>query len=257
MAADAVHAARRRPWFRYRLRTVFVVVAVLCVVLGRYVRERRDQRAAIAAVQRLGGAFLLADQYAGAKLRGLVGRQVPQFDVVRASALPYGDTAPKAQPTSAGQPATPAATTALPPGPAWARRLFGEYFFANVAAIRLPYYPAEDIDARNLSRLSTLKELVLSGTRIDDEDLRHLGRLDGLESLYIADANITDDGLAHVGRMRSLVDLVISGNVISDRGLTHLRGLTKLERLTMVDTRATSAGIDDLRRALPNCKVVW
>ena len=38
--------------------------------------------------------------------------------------------------------------------------------------------------------------------------------------------------------------------------LEHLKGLTSLEELSLYNTQVTDAGVQDLQKALPNCKIV-
>ena len=42
---------------------------------------------------------------------------------------------------------------------------------------------------------------------------------------------------------------------ITDAGLVHLKGLTKLEVLSLYGTKITDAGIQELKKALPDCKI--
>ena len=42
---------------------------------------------------------------------------------------------------------------------------------------------------------------------------------------------------------------------VTDAGLIHLKGLTKLKWLHLDDTQVTGAGVADLEKALPNCKI--
>ena len=42
---------------------------------------------------------------------------------------------------------------------------------------------------------------------------------------------------------------------ITDAGLVHLKGLTNLRLLSLKKTQITSAGIAELQKALPNCKI--
>jgi hypothetical protein len=43
----------------------------------------------------------------------------------------------------------------------------------------------------------------------------------------------------------------------TDAGLANLKGLTKLQSLNLWGTQVTDAGVKKLRRALPNCKILW
>ena len=38
-------------------------------------------------------------------------------------------------------------------------------------------------------------------------------------------------------------------------GLVHLKGLNVLQILNLCETQATDAGVADLQKALPNCKI--
>lgn len=42
---------------------------------------------------------------------------------------------------------------------------------------------------------------------------------------------------------------------LTDAGLVHLVGLTNLQRLSLNDTQVTDAGVAELQKALPNCKI--
>ena len=38
-------------------------------------------------------------------------------------------------------------------------------------------------------------------------------------------------------------------------GLMHLKGLAKLQTLNLAQSKVTNAGVADLQKALPNCKI--
>ena len=44
---------------------------------------------------------------------------------------------------------------------------------------------------------------------------------------------------------------------LSDAGIKHLAGLTNLEALDLRRTKASAAGVAELKRTLPNCQIVW
>jgi Leucine-rich repeat (LRR) protein len=58
----------------------------------------------------------------------------------------------------------------------------------------------------------------------------------------------------HLKGLTSLQTLNLSGS-ITDSGLVHLKGLTNLQQLYLEDTQITDAGVADLQKALPNCKI--
>jgi hypothetical protein len=51
--------------------------------------------------------------------------------------------------------------------------------------------------------------------------------------------------------------LVLRGTTIGDAGLRQLHGLSALSDLDIEGTQVTQAGIDDLRAALPQCRISW
>jgi hypothetical protein len=44
---------------------------------------------------------------------------------------------------------------------------------------------------------------------------------------------------------------------VTDAGLANLKGLDRLELLEVAGTKVTAGGVDELEKALPNCKIVF
>ena len=65
---------------------------------------------------------------------------------------------------------------------------------------------------------------------------------------------LSDAELVHLKGLTSLKSLVL-GSDITDAGLVHLKGLTKLQKLFLSSTKVTDAGVAELQKALPNCKI--
>ena len=55
--------------------------------------------------------------------------------------------------------------------------------------------------------------------------------------------------------MTNLSSLYLWGTQVTDAGLVHLKGLTNLICLELAEARGTDAGVAELQRALPNCKI--
>jgi hypothetical protein len=51
------------------------------------------------------------------------------------------------------------------------------------------------------------------------------------------------------------VRLSLARSGVSDEGLKHLHGLTNLLELDLRTTKVTAAGVADLQKALPQCKI--
>ena len=67
--------------------------------------------------------------------------------------------------------------------------------------------------------------------------------------------DVTDGGLAHLKGLTKLKVLQIIDTQITDAGLSHLKGMTKLQELWL-PSRITDAGVAELKKALPNCKII-
>ena len=52
-----------------------------------------------------------------------------------------------------------------------------------------------------------------------------------------------------------VVELSLHDTKITDAGLVHLKGLTGLQSLGLSGPKITDAGVADLQKALPNCKI--
>ena len=55
----------------------------------------------------------------------------------------------------------------------------------------------------------------------------------------------------------NVISLSLIGTKITDAGLLRLKRLTKLQRLVLDFTKVTDAGVADLQKALPDCKISY
>lgn len=135
-------------------------------------------------------------------------------------------------------------------------QLFADAEFADADARNLAQVP--ELDYLNLDRSSVtdagmefvgrvthLRALTLSGTRISDDGLHRLTGLSDLEFLSLNE-RITDDGLWHVGQMRELRTLWIGWTEITDEGISHVCSLPHLEELWLQNTRITDAALEKI-----------
>jgi hypothetical protein len=61
--------------------------------------------------------------------------------------------------------------------------------------------------------------------------------------------------LRHLSNLRCLQRLILAGCPITDKGLSHLKRCTKLKSLDVSQTKITSAGMTELRKALPDLRI--
>ena len=275
-----VEPIKPRRWFRFSLRMLLVVITVLCVWLGFTVNAARRQKAALTAIQCVGGQF--AFDYQHLTPRGRIDEAA--FD--------------------------PKATA---PGPAWLREWIGDDYFrtplavyfenalltesdlaqlANLPKLRLvdirntkivpegsvnraatgpaksvnvdPFAanpidagqqqplqaanarPIRDNDLAVLAELKDLRQFSIIDADISGAGLQYLVNLTHLESLCLANSNVQDEGMEFIGKLASLEELARCGARISDGAMRPLQNLMKLKYLNLVDVNITDAALEYL-----------
>jgi hypothetical protein len=133
-----------------------------------------------------------------------------------------------------------------PPGPAWARNVLGDDFFASVVYVYFHGSQVSDAGMESVAGLSQLNELWLFGSQVTDAGLERLKSLSHLQHLGLS-ARITDSGLAQLKGLSQLNELVLNDTKITDAGLEHLKGLNQLKTLFLIDTRIGDSGLKQLR----------
>jgi hypothetical protein len=69
--------------------------------------------------------------------------------------------------------------------------------------------------------------------------------------------DITDDEIYRLREFNELEYLEISSRKLTDEGLRSLHGLRRLRRLALVALHVSPAGIAELRRQLPECRITF
>jgi len=124
----------------------------------------------------------------------------------------------------------------------------------NVVAADLRASWITDSDMPALARLSDLKRLDLSLTRISDRGLRALKTAPAIEelNLYFAE-QIGDEGAAVLRNWKHLKRVNLRGTKVTDSTLEVLAGLPGIERLDIGWAQITDAGLEHLS-ALTNLR---
>jgi Leucine Rich repeat len=213
----------RRRWYQYSLRTLLIGIVVLslpCCWLGMKVREARQQAAAVAAIQKLGGDVLYDYEFDA------------QGDFVRNAALP---------------------------GPKWLHSLLGDDFFDNVFLVELQgaHRAVTDADLEHLKAFTKLSVLDLGYSQVTNAGVERLKGLTQLKTLFLNNTQVTDAGLKYLAQLTQLEDLHLAQTQVTDAGLEYLKGLTCLKtELDLSFTQVTDAGVAKLQQALPNCNII-
>jgi hypothetical protein len=113
----------------------------------------------------------------------------------------------------------------------------------------------------HVARLTGLEHLSLAFTDVSDAGLAVLQPLHRLRRLHLNATQVSDEGLGYLHAFPDLESLALGATLVTDHGLPHLYGLRKLGFLSFDaaysgrQSRVTPAGISDLRRALPHCRL--
>lgn len=116
--------------------------------------------------------------------------------------------------------------------------------------------------AKNLTALA----LELRFDRPSEAGMQHLASLTNLTSLHVRAHPVSDAGLKHIAGLHKLTSLSLDMPEVTDEGLKNLAALKNLQSLTLKvpgkgsgvwakGGRWTAAGIAELQKALPNCKI--
>ncbi len=115
-------------------------------------------------------------------------------------------------------------------------------------------FAPEDLAA--LQAATNLHSLFLYDTSTNDASLVYLKELKQLEMLGLARTQVTDRGLAELVHLPRLTYLSLNGLPITDEGVKHLCQMSALTELEVLQTDISKKGLQRLRIALPNCKII-
>ena len=118
----------------------------------------------------------------------------------------------------------------------------------NLEFLALRMVPISTAGLAPLAGMTQLKTLILTETRIDS--LVPIKDLTSLVDLRLVGTSIDDRGLAPVEGFRSLTSLTLSRTRVTDQGLIHLRGLSKLTELQLARTAVTEDGLKAILASL-------
>lgn len=204
-----------RRWFQFSLRTLLVVMTVLCLGPGGYVAYEqgkvRKQQGAVAAIDKLGG-FVFYDEKAPAR-----------SGVTR---LILGDD-------SCGN--------------------VDGVDFNPLKTENRQITDADLRHLKSFPRLNYLA--LKNCRQITDVGLGELSGLANLQYLYLNDTPITDAGLVHLSGLTNLGELSLTHTQVTGPGLVQLSGLTKLDYLYLYSTSIPPDGVDEIQKALPKCRI--
>ncbi len=111
--------------------------------------------------------------------------------------------------------------------------------------------------AESLSRIPSIRRLILSGTQISDSDCIAIARLPNLEEINLSETAITDDALRHLAQLQSLSAIYIAKCPgVTDVGIAHLIDLPVLRDLRLQGTLITVECTQSLAK-MPHLEVCY
>ena len=102
-----------------------------------------------------------------------------------------------------------------------------------------------------------LTQLDLSKTKVTDKGMLNVGKCRNLTHLNLRQTQIGDDGLAGLRNLENLWYLNLLNTKVTNRGLSTLAEMKNLKEIYLWQSSVTLSGVQELRGALPNTKIVF
>jgi serine/threonine protein kinase/Leucine-rich repeat (LRR) protein len=107
-----------------------------------------------------------------------------------------------------------------------------------------------------IARIQSLRQLHVAGTEMSGAGLQHLNLLAALTHLSLAQTKVVDDDIILLKGINDLQWLSLSGTGITDAAQLKLAELKSLQELHVDNSKTTDAGLEELRKRLPDCKKI-
>ncbi|MGE4549790.1 MAG: c-type cytochrome domain-containing protein, partial [Opitutales bacterium] len=102
-----------------------------------------------------------------------------------------------------------------------------------------------------------LTQLDLSKTKVTDKGMLNVGKCRNLTHLNLRQTQIGDDGLSGLRSLENLWYLNLLNTKVTNRGLSTLAEIKSLKEIYLWQSNVTLSGVQELRAALPNTKIVF
>jgi Leucine-rich repeat (LRR) protein len=262
-------------WFQFSLRSLMVLLVLICVGIGFLVSLPMKRQWAVAALENH-GARLKSQPRAPTWLDQIFGSQLPRVfdrvaevsrvhsndDLVLLTALPDVENLQlnDARITDAGlahlaghsqlKVLSLAGSSVTDAGLLHLRTLTG------LEDLSLDGLAISDSGIESIARNVRLKRLSLRNTKLTDAGLLHLVRLTHLEELFLDNVDVTDKGVAHLAPLTNLEFLSVDGTLVGDAGLVHVSGMPHMRKLSLFQTNVSDQGLAHLR-SLKLLEALW
>ncbi|QEL16664.1 protein kinase domain-containing protein [Limnoglobus roseus] len=109
----------------------------------------------------------------------------------------------------------------------------------------------------NFQDCKNLKVLWLGGVKLTGTGLASFKDCHDLTDVFLDNTNFSNSWLTHLVNSKNLSTLSLTKTTASDNGLPLLKEFKHLKLLYLKETEITAAGIDGLKKALPECRIEW
>ncbi len=128
--------------------------------------------------------------------------------------------------------------------------------FKHLTDLHISLHPLTDESLQAVSQLQTLHNLEIKNAGINDDNIAFLSRLKELKSLDITANPITDRSMSEILKLKHLTVLHMGATQVTDKGVSMLSQLPNLTYVKIMGgPYVTLKGLEDLRRAMPNCVI--
>lgn len=242
MNSPPAHRRSLRTLLRFSLRGGLVLLTVISVALGVLFQRIHAQRAAVSAIERMGGEVWYGYELDSQSL-STVGDVRSQM-VQSLSAICGRDCFSRVEGVFVNKPEVSD------------QDLRVLRSVPNLRFINLQNTAVQGGFLEHVRGCRTLDTIRLNGTAVNDTALPHLAAIPNLRMLYLNETSISDEGLMHIADSHQLISVDLSKTSISDQGLRHLRGLRGLKYLSVYSTPGlTSEGLQQLQADLPGLQI--
>jgi serine/threonine protein kinase/Leucine-rich repeat (LRR) protein len=114
-----------------------------------------------------------------------------------------------------------------------------------------------DAGLAHFKECKDLQHLYVPNTKVSDAGLAYFKECKELRRLHLGATRVGDAGLAHLANCKELTELFLNSTQTSDVGLDRFKGCKNLTHLSLVRTKVTAAKVEEMRKALPRCKIEW
>jgi Leucine-rich repeat (LRR) protein len=103
--------------------------------------------------------------------------------------------------------------------------------------------------------LNQMKRISFTNAAITNGTFKALGKLSNLEELDFASTKVTAEDLSELSALPQLAKLEFVSTGLTDSALKVLPTFNHLKELKIAKEDVCDASVDELKKALPNCKV--